>query len=119
MPETTPTNTFPVENLWLNLGSTVVTVAIVVGIVIYIFAYFSGGKRNKAKINMCIISTVVINFLAMPFAIKIYQYLAVLLSPTVGFAVTVSLWIGFMAGISVNMYEIFVVTAKEAQAHPE
>ncbi len=116
MPEATPEG-FDLNSLWLPLGDTFVTVAIVVGIVIYIFGYYAGAKKNKAKVNMCIFLTTLLNFLAMPFAFKAYKFLSVMLTTTIGFILTVTIWMAFMVGVSVHMYEIFVVTAKEA--HPE
>lgn len=115
----TTAETFSVDSLWINLGSTVVTVAVVLGIFVYILGFWSGGRRNKAKINVCILFTTLINFFAMPFALKIYRLFSDWLTPTIGFIVTLTLWIAFMAGVALHMYEIFVVTAKEAQAHPE
>ena len=107
---------FSVEGLWVNFGTTAMAVAIALGLFIYIGGYFAGGKINKAKINACIFFIVVLNIFAMPLALKAYKMMSNLLTPMLGFMVVTTLWVAFLTGMAIHMYEIFIVTAKEA--HP-
>lgn len=108
------------EYFWPQVNSTIVWIALFIGIVLYIIGYFAGGKLSKGKIFMCIGLTSIIGFLARPILNPIMRFMVLDLSftPHTAYILTSTVWMVFIVGVAVMMYETFTTTAAEAHSHP-
>ena len=118
--------------LWpkITIGGTftaVITfVAVIMGIASYFIGYNAGGKLSKRTIFASIGTAIVIGILGRSLIIlikvKIFELLCFIFSGdklilgTIAEVIIYILWITFIAGIAVYLYETFTVTAEEA--HP-
>ena len=104
------------SNKWPSFNDTVSWVSLVFGFLIYIIAYFAGGKQNKNKILFSIVFCIIIGSLCMPIFQKLELFLSGFLNENTSWIISMLLFISFISGIGINMYEIITVTAREA--HP-
>jgi len=108
------------EYFWPEVNSTVVWIALFVGVVLYIIGYFAGGRLSKGKIFVCIALTSILGFLAHPIINPIMRFLVLDLSfsPHSAYVLTSTGWMIFIVGVGVMMYETFTTTAAEAFSQP-
>ena len=98
---------------WPNFDSTYSTIAIVLCIVIFLIAYFAGLKLNGNKFLFSVIMANVLGFFAMPFIMSVFEKFSFLASKW-GIIMLVMCMMLLVSALSVGIYEIIVVTAKEA-----
>jgi hypothetical protein len=55
-----------------NISSTVMWIAVTVGLLLYVIGYFAGGKLHPGRIGMCVLIVTVAGTLALPAPIKLY-----------------------------------------------
>lgn len=120
-----PISFWPKIQIFGTISVVIVTLALLVGIIMYIVGYYGGGRLNKAKINTAVIIASLIGIIGRTLIISIQVYLTThlnkllhneMIAATIVDFILYAGWITFIAGISVNLYEAFIVTAKEA--HP-
>ncbi|MBN1351655.1 hypothetical protein JXJ21_19730 [candidate division KSB1 bacterium] len=103
---------------WPEFNPTVVWVAFIIGLLIYLFGYIAGGKLSFGKIILCISVATIIGFFSRSIMNPILGVFINTfgISPQAAFVVTSTLWMIYIVGIGVMLYEMLVVTAEEA--HP-
>ena len=100
---------------WPFINNTVPWVTLIIGILIIIIAHFAGGRLNSKKILFTITFTLIVGILVMPLFERLAVSIASLFgSVRVGWIISMSLFMAFLAAVAVNLYEIIVVTAREA-----
>ncbi len=99
---------------WPEFHSTVSIVALILGILVFVIAYFAGGVENKSKLLFSTTLAVLIGFLSMPLFIDFFAWLGILDSAYGKLSLFVLL-IMFVAGLSCHSYEIVTVSAREAR----
>jgi len=99
---------------WIPVNQTVAIVALALAVVIFIISYFAGGKENKGRILFSYLFASVSGILVMPLLIKAGTWLG-LLNNDWGVTVLVMIDFVFIAAVAVNIYEIIIVTAREAR----
>jgi len=118
--------------LWpkITIGGTITAVitfvSIIMGIASYFIGYNAGGKLSKRTIFASIGTALAVGILGRSLTIlikvKIFELLCYifpgdkLILGTIAEVIIYVLWITFIAGIAVYIYETFTVTAEEA--HP-
>jgi hypothetical protein len=55
-----------------NLSSTIMWIALTVGLLLFVIGYFAGGKMAIGRIGICVILVTVISVLALPAPMKLY-----------------------------------------------
>jgi hypothetical protein len=104
----------PPDTLWWpHFNDTYSIIALALSVAIFFIAYFAGGKLNRTKIFFSFLTATLLGFFSMPFFIGVFDRFG-LLNSRLG---VVGLYCGvmvFVAALSVNIYEIIVVTAREA-----
>jgi hypothetical protein len=98
---------------WPRFDDTYSIIALAISLAIFFIAYFAGGKLNRTKIFFSFLTATVLGFFLMPFVIDLFDRFGLLKSRfgVVGMYCVIML---FVAALSVNIYEIVVVTAREA-----
>ena len=66
---------------WPSINDTVSWVTLIFGLLIYVIAYFAGGKQNQRKILFTMIFCIVAGALSMPIFQKLELFLSNLFSP--------------------------------------
>ncbi len=99
---------------WPEIHPTVSIVALVLGFLLLVIAYFAGARDNRNKIVFSVISSVLIGILSLPLFIKFGHLLGILANPYGQVAVIV-LVIVFVAMVASHAYEIVTVSAREAR----
>lgn len=105
--------------LWPDISPTVTWVAFLIGFLFYIIGYFAGGKLSPGKIAMCIVITSIIGFLSRAVLNPVMLFLTQSLNidPHSAYILASTLWMIFIIGAGVMIYETFTITAEEA--HPD
>ncbi|MBN1153461.1 hypothetical protein JXB12_00925 [candidate division KSB1 bacterium] len=120
-----PPYVWPRTTIFGVTSAVVVYVALVFGLAMFVIGYNAGAKVNKGPVTTAIILTTIVAVLARSFILWVQYHLFKILygffnnaatAASVAEAVIYFIWILFITGISVNLYEAFTVTAKEA--HP-
>ena len=121
-----PSSLWPKITIGGSVTAVIVFVALIFGIASYFIGYNAGGKINKPTIYSSIIIGVVVGVLGRSFTVllqvKLYEVLNYILpindiiAATIADVIIYTLWLMFICGICVYMYETFTVTAEEA--HP-
>ena len=99
---------------WPEIHSTVSIIALVLGFLILIIAYFAGARDNRSKIVFSVVSAFLIGVLSMPMFIKMARFLGILSEPW-GQVTILVLVMFFVALIASHAYEIVTVSAREAR----
>ncbi|MBN1541085.1 hypothetical protein JW992_02995 [candidate division KSB1 bacterium] len=99
---------------WPEVHPTVSIIALVLGFLLLLIAYFAGARDNRNKIIFSVISSVLIGILSLPIFIKFGHFLGILTHPYGQVAVLVVVII-FVAMVSSHAYEIVTVSAREAR----
>ncbi len=106
-------------------SAVVVYVALIFGISMYVIGYRAGGRLNRGSIITAITLTTLVAVFGRSFIlwlqIFLYKFLFSVtdsspVAASLAEAIVYVVWVIFIAGISVNLYETFTVTMKEA--HP-
>ncbi|MBN2011448.1 hypothetical protein JW960_19100 [candidate division KSB1 bacterium] len=122
---TIPEAYWPKISVLGSFSSIIIFVALTFGVVIYVIGYYAGARLNKPKILGAITMATLVGLLGRSVEAYarywLYYWLEQAIHKPVLSAIVVdvfvyTIWITFIAGISVHVYETFVVTAKEA--HP-
>ncbi len=101
-----------------HFSATVTWVAFITGMILYVIGYFGGIRQNLAKMIVSGLIAALIYILARPIVNAFHIYLLNNLNlpeKLVGTVIPI-IWIIFVLGIALSLYETFTVTAKEA--HP-
>jgi uncharacterized membrane protein len=99
---------------WPEFNTTVTTIAMALGLLLLIIAYFAGARDNQNKIIFSIFTASLIGFLSMPLFIKLGEILGVIQNRW-GRVGILTLAIIFVATVSSHVYEIITVSAREAR----
>ncbi len=94
---------------WPEINNTVAIVALVVALVIFVFAMFSGAQANKIRIIFAVVLSTAIGWFAMPLAIKAASTLG-LMDMKSGVMILVTVMMFFVAAVATSIYEIITVT---------
>lgn len=122
---TIPQSYWPKITVFGMVSAIIVYLALLSGLIMYIVGHVGGGNLNKGKIFGAIGMAFFVGLLGRSFKIYLQVLFTGLLDKLInnpilsGTIIDILLyifWIAFIAGISVYVYEAFVVTAKEA--HP-
>jgi len=106
-------------------SAVIVYVAVIFGAAMYLIGYNAGAKLNKGAIITSIVLATSVAIVARSFALwiqlNLYKLLFSLgqsriLAASMAEAIVYMVWMFYITGISVMLYEAFTVTAKEA--HP-
>lgn len=100
--------------VWFEIHPTVSIVAFALGAMIFIIAYFAGGKENFAKLWASILIALIISVLAMPMFIR-FGHLFGLLKSKGGEIFVLLLVMIFISAVASHIYEIITVSAREAR----
>ncbi len=100
--------------VWFQINETISIVALTVGILIFIIAYFAGGKENLSKLIASTVLSILIAVLAMPLFIKFGRFLGIM-NTRGGEIFILLLLLFFISGLSAHIYEIITVSAREAR----
>ena len=120
-----PSAYWPKVKVLGSFSAIIIFVALTFGVVIYIIGYYAGARLNKPKILGAIIMATVVGVLGRSVEALARYKLTLWLNDAIKNEIVSTIvvdifvyvvWIAFIAGISVHVYETFVVTAKEA--HP-
>lgn len=105
------------EIFWPDFSPTVVWVAFIIGILIYLFGYVAGGKLSGGKILLCVLVATIIGFFSRSLMNPFLGFLVNTfgLSIRTAYVVTSTIWMIYVIGIGVMLYEMFTVTAEEAR----
>ena len=123
-----PTCWFKIS-FWGIVSAVVIYLALAFGLASYFIGYNAGGRLNKSKIISAIGTAVVVGIIGRSFKIflqlKLFRLLIkicpeswgnpVVVAGTISDVVVYVLWLIFISGIAVFLYETFVVTAQEAK----
>ena len=100
--------------IWFDINPTVSLIALTLGVMIFIMAYFAGGKENRSKLWMSTVLSIVISILAMPLFIRFGRALGIL-RDKYGEIFILLLLMFFISGLAAHIYEIITVSAREAR----
>lgn len=100
--------------VWFTIHPTISIVALALAMLIFVIAYFAGGRENRAKLLVSILLSLLIGVLSMPLFIKFGRALG-LLTSTGGVVFVLVLLMTFIAALSAHIYEIITVSAREAR----
>jgi len=105
--------------LWPDFNPTIVWVAFIIGLLIYLFGYIAGGRLSPGKIILCIIISSIIGFFSKSIMNPIFTLLVSTfgISPRSAFIITSTIWMIYVVGVGIMLYEMLTVTAEEA--HPD
>ena len=103
---------------WPGISNTVAIVALVVALVIFVFAMFSGALANKIRIVFAVVLSTAIGWFAMPLAIKAASALGIMDTKS-GFVILVTLMMFFVAAVATSIYEIITVTFPDIGMSPK
>lgn len=105
--------------LWPEINPTIAWVALLIGVLLMVVGYFAGGRMNGSKILICIILTTIIGFLGRSTLnpVLVFLVLSLKLDPRTAQVLTSTIWMFFVAGVGIMLYETLIVTAKEAYPH--
>ena len=98
---------------WPPFDETLSIIALALAFSIFIIAYFAGGRLNRSKITFSILLASIIGFFSMPLFIKLWAKFD-LFQYSYGVMVLITIMMIYIAALAVSVYEIIVVTAKEA-----
>ena len=98
---------------WPKFDDTYSIIALAISVAIFFIAYFAGGKLNRTKMFASFLTASILGFFAMPLVIDLFSRFNFLQS-RLGVVGMYSVVMIFVAALSVNIYEIIVVTAREA-----
>ncbi|MBN2357232.1 hypothetical protein JXO59_14040 [candidate division KSB1 bacterium] len=99
---------------WFTINETISIVALTMGVLIFIIAYFAGGRDNRNKLIISTILSVIITSFALPLFLKLGRWLG-LLESREGTIFILVLILLFLAALSCHIYEIVTVSAREAR----
>ncbi len=100
--------------VWFEIHPTVSIVAFALGVMIFIIAYFAGGRENFTKLWSSIIISLLISVLSMPIFIKFGHFFG-LLKTKLGEIFVLFLFMIFVSALAGHLYEIVTVSAREAR----
>lgn len=89
-----------------------------VGILIYVIGWFGGGvRKSMRKFLGALILIMIISVFSLPIPARIFKFLFPFLGIPTAFFVVYTLWLFFLLGMVLSLYETFIITADEAY-HP-
>ncbi len=98
-----------------RLPSEGIYVAISIGLLLYLIGWFGGGtQQQKSKVLAVVIIITVISIFSLPVPTNLFIMLAPSMGVEVAFSVVSILWLMFLLGMAISLYETFIVTAEEA-----
>lgn len=100
---------------WFSFSDTVSWVALSLGFLIFILAYYAGGRENRNRLILASLLAMLITALAFPLFLRLGRWLGILHTRE-GAIFILLLLLLFLSLLSCHIYEIVTVTAREA--HP-
>ena len=97
---------------WPAVNSTVSIVAVVVALVIFLFAAFTGARANKARVAVAVVLATVIGWLSLPMLVRGAQALGVM-DTKGGEVAVITVAMLFVALLATGIYEILTVTLSD------
>lgn len=94
---------------WPEINSTVSIVALVVALMIFVFAMFSGALANKIRTVFAVCLSTAIGWFALPLFAKGASALGVM-DMKLGGVILVTVMMLFVAAVATSIYEIITVT---------
>lgn len=102
---------------WPEMNSTVSIVALVVAMMIFVFAMFSGALANKIRIVFAVCLSTAIGWFALPLFAKGAAVLGIMDTKSGGVILVTAIML-FVAGIATSIYEIITVTLPDIGMSP-
>jgi hypothetical protein len=102
---------------WPEMSGTVSIVALVVALIIFVFAMFSGALANKIRIVFAVCLSTAIGWFAMPLFIKGASVLGIIDTKS-GAVILVTVMMFFVAAVATSIYEIITVTFPDIGMSP-
>jgi hypothetical protein len=56
-----------------NISTTVMWIAVTVGLLLFVIGYFAGGNKTLKRIGMCVLLVTIVGVLALPAPMKLYS----------------------------------------------
>jgi len=105
------------EFFWPDFNPTVVWVAFIIGILIYLFGYLAGGKLSFGKIIVCVTVASIIGFFSRAVMNPFFGFLvnSFGFSARCAYILTSTIWMIYVLGVGIMLYEMLIVTAEEAR----
>ncbi len=103
---------------WPDFSNTVSIVALVMALMIFVFAMFSGVRANKIRIVFAVCLSTVIGWFAMPLAVKAASALNIVDTKS-GVVILVTVMMFFVAAVATSIYEIITVTFPDIGMSPK
>jgi hypothetical protein len=100
---------------WFSINNTVSWVALSLGFLIFIMAYYAGGRENRNRLILASFLSLLITTLSFPLFLKLGRWLGILHSRE-GAIFILLLLLLFLSMLSCHIYEIVTVSARES--HP-
>jgi len=94
--------------------SFLIYIALTISLVIYIMGYFAGTKLTLTKVVICCIASTIFGLLVFPFVFKLQSLFAAITNFNIATVLAAIIWILFTTGMAVNLYEMMMVAAYEA-----
>lgn len=107
-----------VHFFWPELNNTASIVALVVALMIFVFAMFSGALANKIRIVFAVSLATAIGWFVMPLAVKAAAALNIIDTKT-GVVILVTVMMFFVAAVATSIYEIITVTFPDIGMSPK
>lgn len=103
---------------WPEIGNTASIVALVVALMIFVFAMFSGALANKIRIVFTVSLSTAIGWFAMPLAVKAASALSIMETKS-GIMILVTVMMFFVTAVATSIYEIITVTFADIGMSPK
>ena len=107
-----------VNFFWPVISNMVSIVALVVALMIFVFAMFSGALANKIRIIFAVSLSTAIGWFAMPLAVKAASALSIMDTKS-GVMILVTVMMFFVAAVATSIYEIITVTLPDIGMSPK
>ena len=97
---------FPNEGIWVSCA---------IGLLLYVIGWFGGTKLTLNKIASCIVITILVGIFSIPVAVLAYRWLLYSFGVIIAFSVVYIVWIAYLLGMAISLYETLIVTAEEGR----
>jgi hypothetical protein len=98
-----------VNLVWPDFGNTVSLIALALALVIFLFAAFSGGRANKARIILAVCLATVIGWFLMPLVFKVAAIVQIADKNT-GVVIVMTAMMFLVSAMATGIYEIITVS---------
>jgi hypothetical protein len=98
-----------VNLVWPDFGNTVSLIALALALAIFLFASFSGGRANKARIILAVSLATVIGWFLMPLLFRVASVLNIA-DKNAGVVIVVTAMMFLVSAMATGIYEIITVS---------